>query len=222
VEVLPLQPQVLMVVVITSTGGVSKRLFTFPAPVDRGLVEWAASYLNERMVGLGLGARILHQRLVDPTLSATELRFLASLSPVFTNLAASDEATLYVEGTAKLLAAGRLGDVSELNLLMETLERRVSMLGALRSALGESSTALPVVRGVAVRIGAENELPALHSVALVAAAYGLPQRPGLERLGVQLGLRHLRDVLRRRRRRGCRRLRLDVRRRDARGTGRGR
>jgi heat-inducible transcriptional repressor len=177
VEVLPLQPQVLMVVVITSTGGVSKRLFTFPAPVDRGLVEWAASYLNERMVGLGLGARILHQRLVDPTLSATELRFLAALSPVFTNLAASDEATLYVEGTAKLLAAGRLGDVSELNLLMETLERRVSMLGALRSALGESSTALPVVRGVAVRIGAENELPALHSVALVAAAYGLPQRP---------------------------------------------
>jgi heat-inducible transcriptional repressor len=124
VEVLPLQPQVLMVVVITSTGGVSKRLFTFPAPVDRGLVEWAASYLNERMVGLGLGARILHQRLVDPTLSATELRFLASLSPVFTNLAASDEATLYVEGTAKLLAAGRLGDVSELNLLMETLEHR--------------------------------------------------------------------------------------------------
>ena len=32
VEVLALQPQVLMVVVITSTGGVTKRLFTLPAP----------------------------------------------------------------------------------------------------------------------------------------------------------------------------------------------
>ena len=32
VEVLLLQPQVLMVVVITSTGGVTKRLFTFAAP----------------------------------------------------------------------------------------------------------------------------------------------------------------------------------------------
>ena len=36
VELLALQPQVLMVVVITSTGGVSKRLFTFHGPIDTG------------------------------------------------------------------------------------------------------------------------------------------------------------------------------------------
>ena len=54
IEVLVLQPQVLMVVVITSTGGVSKRIFTFERPVDAGLAEWAASYLNERLVGMGL------------------------------------------------------------------------------------------------------------------------------------------------------------------------
>src|SRR5579875_3323649 len=81
IEVLQLQPQVVMVVVITSSGGVSKRIFTFPAPVDRGLVEWGASYLNERLVGLGLGARMLHQRLVDPTLPPTERAFLATLAP---------------------------------------------------------------------------------------------------------------------------------------------
>ena len=59
IEVLTLQPQVLMVVVITSTGGVNKRLFTFVQPVDPGLADWAASYLNERLVGTGLGARRL-------------------------------------------------------------------------------------------------------------------------------------------------------------------
>ena len=37
IEVLLLQPQVLMVVVITSTGGVSKKVFTFDRPVDAGL-----------------------------------------------------------------------------------------------------------------------------------------------------------------------------------------
>src|SRR3954452_18267880 len=42
VEVLPLQPQVLMVVTITSTGGVSKRVFTFGRAIDAGLVDWAA------------------------------------------------------------------------------------------------------------------------------------------------------------------------------------
>src|SRR5206468_400101 len=52
IEVLVLQPQVLMVVVITSTGGVTKRLFTFSKPVDSGLANWTSSYLNERLVGL--------------------------------------------------------------------------------------------------------------------------------------------------------------------------
>ncbi len=169
IEVLALQPQVLMVVVITSTGGVTKRLFTFGRPVDTGLADWAASYLNERLVGLGLGARMLHQRLHDPSLSDTEREFLDALSPVFTELEESAQASLYVDGTARLLSVGRVSDVSELNLLMDMLERRVALLGVLRSALAAS-------HDVAVRIGAENEVPALRSLALVAASYGLPQR----------------------------------------------
>jgi len=169
IEVLALQPQVLMVVVITSTGGVSKRLFTFPGRVDTGLADWASSYLNERLVGLGLGARMLHARLSDPSLSPTEAAFLEALSPVFTELEASAQATLYVDGTARLLAFGRFADVSELNQLMDMLERRVALLEVLRSALVAPPT-------VAVRIGAENKAPALRSLALVAASYGLPQR----------------------------------------------
>jgi heat-inducible transcriptional repressor len=168
IEVLVLQPQVLMVVVITSTGGVTKRLFTFPRPVDPGLADWAGSYLNERLVGLGLGARILHQRLHDPSLPSTESAFLDALAPVFTDLEESSQETLYVEGTARLLRGDRLHDISDLNELMDMLERRVTLLGVLRSALSE--------RDVLVRIGAENDAPAMRSLALVAAGYGLPQR----------------------------------------------
>src|SRR6195952_2463989 len=69
VEVLLLQPQVLMVVVITSTGGVTKRVFTFDKPVAPGLVQWAAEFLEERLRGVGLGARMLAGRLGDPSLS---------------------------------------------------------------------------------------------------------------------------------------------------------
>jgi heat-inducible transcriptional repressor len=169
VEVLVLQPQVLMVVVITSTGGVTKRLFTFPSPVDSGLADWAASYLNERLVGLGLGARMLHQRLHDPSLSATEQDFLTALAPVFTSLEESAHDTLYVEGTARLLSFERSGgQITELNALMDLLERRVALLGVLRAALSH--------RDVLVRIGTENDAPALQSLALVASGYGLPQR----------------------------------------------
>ena len=168
IEVLALQPQVLMVVVITSTGGVTKRLFGFDRPVDPGLADWAASYLNERLVGIGLGARMLHQRLRDPSLSEREAAFLAALSPVFTDVAESAQETLYVEGASRLLRFEQQGDVSELNTLMDMLERRVTLLSVLRRYLGAPD--------VLVRIGSENDQPALQSLALVAAGYGLPQR----------------------------------------------
>ena len=168
VEVLVLQPQVVMVVVITSTGGVSKRLFTFGGPVDAGLADWAASYLNERLVGLGLGARMLHQRLHEPSLSATESAFLDAVAPAFLELEEVTQDTLYVEGASRLVRGERFGDVSQLNEVMDMLERRVSMLAVIRRALSD--------RGVVVRIGSENEAPALQSLALVAAGYGLPQR----------------------------------------------
>jgi heat-inducible transcriptional repressor len=168
VEVLLLQPQVLMVVVITSTGGVTKKMVTFDAPVDPGLAAWAAEYLNERLAGMGLGMRTLHSRLADQSLGASERGFLERLAPAFTELAATAEDTLYVGGAARLLGEHRLQDLSQINELMEMLERRVVLLGVLRSALGE--------RDVLVRIGHENELPALRSLALVAASYGLPAR----------------------------------------------
>jgi heat-inducible transcriptional repressor len=168
VEVLLLQPQVLMVVVITSTGGVTKKVFTFDRPLDQGLAAWAGAYLNERLEGVSLGARTLHSRLSDISLNTTERAFLERLAPAFTALADTAEDTLYVEGAARLLTENRFQDLTQINELMEILERRVALLGVLSAALGRSD--------VLVRIGHENELPALHSLALVAAGYGLPTR----------------------------------------------
>jgi heat-inducible transcriptional repressor len=168
VEVLSLQPQVLMVVVITSTGGVSKRVFTFDRPVDPGLADWAAAYLNEQLVGMGVGSRMLQAKLNDPALQPTERAFVGQLAPAFTELAMTAENTLYVDGAARLLSEHRFQDVSQLNELLDALERRVSLLGVLSRALDE--------RDIYVRIGGENEMPALRSLSLVAGNYGLPQR----------------------------------------------
>ena len=168
VEVLLLQPQVLMVVVITSTGGVSKRVITSESPVDPGLADWAASYLNERLVGRGLGARTLRSRLADPELGRSERTFVDQVAPAFTELEDTAQDTLYVDGAHRLLAEGRLDDLAQLNELMQVLERRALLLRVLRQTIG--------TREVFVRIGHENELPALHGLSLVAANYGLPQR----------------------------------------------
>jgi heat-inducible transcriptional repressor len=168
IEVLALQPEVAMVVVITSSGGVSKLFATFDRPVDFGLLAWAGEYLRERLVGFGLGARMLQQRLIDPTLSAPELAFLERLVPAFGDLAADTEDELYVDGTARLFSAGQFEDAAQLEGLVGLLERRVLLLRVLRAALGQ--------RGIFVRIGRENEIPAMRSLALVATGYGVAQR----------------------------------------------
>src|SRR6516164_956590 len=112
IEVLALQPQVVMVVIITSTGGVSKMLATFDHTVDQGLLTWAGEYLNDRLVGRELGARMLQQRLFDPSLSPVELAFLSRLSPAFGGLAQDADEELYVDGTARLFETARIEGVA--------------------------------------------------------------------------------------------------------------
>ncbi len=168
IEVLLLQPQVVMVVVITSTGGVTKRVMTFDRPVDPGLVQWAASFLDERLTGVGLGARTLHSRIQDPSLTPVERAFVDQLSSVFAELEANAEDTLYVDGAARLIGEHRMQDLVQLGDLLRMLEHRAALLTVLRSAMGHPD--------VLVRIGSENAEPELRSLALVASGYGVPNR----------------------------------------------
>jgi heat-inducible transcriptional repressor len=166
VEVLLLQPQVAMVVIITSTGGVTKRVISYDAPVDSGLVEWASSYLNEALGGLDVGSRMLHSRLQVE--GRAEQEFLRTLAPAFTELEDTAESTLFMEGAARLLSEHRMEELEQIGAIMEVLEHRRALLGVLRQSLAEPS--------VYLRIGSENEAPELRSMSMVAANYGLARR----------------------------------------------
>jgi heat-inducible transcriptional repressor len=168
VEVLALQPQVAMVVVITSTGGVTKRVIPFDGPLDGGLVDWAGAYLNEALGGMDVGSRMLHGKLEDPTLDARERAFLACLAPAFTELEDSAEHTLFYDGAARLISEQRFQELPQLSDLIDVLERRRALLAILRASLSESS--------VYLRIGHENQAPELRSLSMVAANYGLAAR----------------------------------------------
>jgi heat-inducible transcriptional repressor len=168
VEVLRLQPRVVMVVVITATGGVTKRIFPFAADVDPKLAEWAVAYLNEQLTGVRLGAMTLRQKLHEPGLSERERGFLDVLEPAFTELVSGGEQSLYIGGAARLIEEMRYADLAEINDLMQALEERVSLLEVLRGALDANRLYL--------RIGSENAMPHMRSLSMVAANYGLPAR----------------------------------------------
>ena len=76
VDVLQLQATTVMVVTITSTGGVGKHRYSFAGPVDPGLVTWAGDYLRERLIGVRLRSHRLAKAFDEPGLSPLERAFL--------------------------------------------------------------------------------------------------------------------------------------------------
>ncbi len=168
VEVLLLQPDVAMVVVITSAGAVTKRLASFDEPVDPGLANWARQYLNEQLVGVQLGTQLLRRRLDDPGLTPVERAFVERLRPAFIELVAPNEQRLYVGGAAGLLDDVRDDEVTAYRGLLGLLERRRALLDVLAESLDP--------RRPFVRVGGEISNPALHELALVGATYGISNR----------------------------------------------
>lgn len=169
IELLRLQPNLVMVVFILSTGRVSKHIIDFPAPVDPGMVEWARTYLNEVLEDRPLTGRLLRQAVENRELSAREHDFLGSLGPAFERLVDEPSAeALYIGGASRLLSESTFQDLSELRDLLMLLEERYVLLNVLRVALRSGR--------IVVRIGEENPDEALRRFSVVAASYGLPNR----------------------------------------------
>jgi heat-inducible transcriptional repressor len=169
VEVLCLQPCVVLVVLITSAGEISKRVCAFEEPVDPGLVSWGREYLNERLEGQTLGLRLLRQVLQDPGLTAGEREFLAILRPALEEQVEHADERVFMGGAASLLDAVRGSELDACRNLLSVLERRAATLELLHASIEQSRPF--------VRVGEELDNPDLAGVSLVGARYGLARRP---------------------------------------------
>jgi len=167
VEVLQLHPDIVVVVVITDTGGVSKKLVVFTEAVDPGLVNWARCYLNEAVIGLELGSRRLQLLLEDPALSGMERSFLAAIASAFAG-AGSGLAGLFIDGASNFFSRLEADGSDSVSGLMELLDRREDIMKLLGAALSEHR--------VYLRIGREMPAAVMQSCSLVAANYGVANR----------------------------------------------
>ena len=167
VEVLLLQPDVVLVVVIASTGSVTDLRFAFEDPLDPGLVTWAGDYLAERLVGARIGSRAVKLALDDPSLGVRERAFLHAIRSAFEQ-AADENRQLFVGGTAGLLDEMRSEEIGAYRSLLEALEKRAALLDVLAQRLDP--------RRPFARVGEELEEPGLRELALVGATYGIAHR----------------------------------------------
>ena len=164
VEVLALQPTAVMVVAITSTGGVTKRLFRLEEPVDPGLVSWASAYLNDRLVGVRLGTSSVRRQLQAPELTMRERSFLDVVGSTVLDVGVEDGPEVFVGGAAGLFEEVRAEEVEATMRLLELLERRAAVLELVSEALEP--------RRAVVHVGPDVGGGQLHDVSLVGATYG--------------------------------------------------
>jgi heat-inducible transcriptional repressor len=167
VEVLMLQRRVVMTVVITSLGDVTKLRAEFPDDVDPGLATWAADYLNDRLTGVRIGSRAVRLAFEEVGLSPRERQFLGAIRPSFDH-AADEGRVLFVGGAAGLLDEMRQDEIGAYRSLMDALEKRAALLDVLAQRLDP--------RRPFARVGEELEQPGLRELALVGATYGVAHR----------------------------------------------
>ena len=168
IEILVLQPRLVMVVLITTSGQVSKRVFPFGEAVDEGLADFARVYLNERLMGAQLGTRRVAAVFESADLRPRERAFLDALRPAFETPDAGDVEGLHLDGTSRLLDNLSRAGVGHLNEVLQMLEERYHLLELLAGALHED--------GIYLRIGHEMPSPSLQECSFVASPYGVANR----------------------------------------------
>ena len=136
VEVLLLQPDVVMVVVITSTGGVDEAaLHVRRSRSTRASSTWAGDYLSERLAGRRLRSRLLAQARSTSRASAPRERaFLRRVRRAFDGRRRTS-GELYVGGAAGLLDDLRTEEIGAYRSLIDALEKRAALLDVLAQPL---------------------------------------------------------------------------------------
>lgn len=171
VELVPLAPTRLMVVVITDAGRVEQRIVDLVGPVDDYLVADLRSRLNTMVSGLAF-ADVANQvagfpEQFDPDHRPSVASIVATM---LETLVEHGEERIAVAGTANLARHSR-DFHTDLEQLLTALEEHVVLLRLIGEASSPSS--------LTVRIGQENAPSGLSSTSVVATGYG----PGDQALG---------------------------------------
>jgi heat-inducible transcriptional repressor len=173
IELVPLTPQRLLLVLITDTGRVEQCTVELPETWDEASVSHVRAMLNARLVGHKLSDAAV---MVGDLGERIPAEYRPNANAVFTVLLASlverTEEKIVFGGAANLAAQ----DFSKgLREVLEALEEQVVLMRLLGEANDPST--------LTVTIGSENQVAGLQTASVVSTVYGSADQP-LAKLGV--------------------------------------
>lgn len=159
-----------MLLVVSDTGRVDKRVLEVGGPPDERIVRRASELLSGRLSGLSFDAAADRVSALAREIAVEERRLIGEVADCIRHLRDPESEHVFVGGVANIAGEPDFERRESLRELVETLEERTAVLGLLEAAsdaLGE----------VTVRIGSENALRALNEASVVVAWYEAQGRP---------------------------------------------
>lgn len=162
-ELLPIGEKLAMMVLITGTGRILKKVFQYPSAFNSLDLQRVAGLFNARFSGIDMekieGA--------DIALSSSDLLLRPLVNQVRGILAQEttgfEEERVFLSGTSFMLQQPEFYDMSEVQSILDILEREYFLLNLLRDKLSENK--------IVVKIGSEIERDELRHCSFVLTNY---------------------------------------------------
>lgn len=173
VDCVTLRNDAVLLIISMESGIVSSTLVTLPERVEdeelREIMQTLNGWIGGRYLNPDLELNIAARRILADYNPNAVQAVLAAIE----SLGRSEERGLFIKGASALLT--RLDDLdsASLSVIVELFERRRWLLGLIEGALQRSNSYADVV----VSIGSESGSQRLSNTSLVAATYGLDDRP---------------------------------------------
>ena len=174
-QINPVPPRQLILVMVTSAGRIEHRLFEVEGEVNQVQLTTVVNFLNEQLGGRSLShVRTTDFETVSRGLHDAQAIHLArrSWEQVRQSIADIADERIVVQGLIPLFDEPEFGDISAARAAMRLFQDEMALGGLLRNSEG-----LPrdVPTAQTVRIGRElpaNENPAMHLFSFVGISYG--------------------------------------------------
>ena len=169
-QIIPINAEQAVAIIVTDTGHVENRMFSFPPTMDSSDIQKMVNILNERLVGEPLSELI--NKLYKEV--ATLLR---SHIGNYENILQSLSSTLYMEekdrvffgGKTNMLAQPEFNDINKIRSLMLLIDQGKDLSQHIRAKEA----------GIHIKIGSENNIPGMEGCSIISASYSI----GPEQLG---------------------------------------
>ncbi len=163
IDLLELNRDVYLLVIITDTGRVEKRMFEGEANLGGRQPGEAQDYLNRLLCGKGLKEL---EQLESEVPSAPGAAGLEGIVEILRHILSEEESErIYWGGTASLMKHLDGETTGRIEELMEALEKQYMILAMLNEVL--------ISKGVTVKIGFENPAAEMKDLSFVASSYAM-------------------------------------------------